>query len=163
MRQCLILQGPSGCGKSTLAATFPGATICSADHFFTDKDGNYDFQPEKIQEAHDYCLKQFLKALFRGDQVIIIDNTNIRVYEWAPYYRMAEVHKYATAIIRFTTPPDICARRGKAPVDVVYSMARSLEPIPPFCIVWHVDQVTKTLPLSAFATPQQEHHDPSKR
>lgn len=141
MKQCLILQGPSGCGKSTFAATVPKATICSADEFFM-KDGEYDFQPDRIQEAHDFCLKKFLDALSNNEQTIVVDNTNIRVYEWAPYYRLAQVHGYNVSIIRFTTSPTICARRGKAPVDVIYTMARSIEPIPPFCVVWYIDGLT---------------------
>ena len=77
-----ILQGVSGAGKSTYANRLlgesPEGAIVSADECFM-VGGRYQFDPSKLGEAHSECKSP-----------IIVDNTNARVDEIAPYYAIGE-------------------------------------------------------------------------
>ena len=60
MFDVILLQGPSGSGKSRVADMMKNAAIdggwitsvLSADHFFRDENGNYNFDPRKLSRAH---------------------------------------------------------------------------------------------------------------
>jgi hypothetical protein len=80
MPMVLILAGATGAGKSTFATKLSSAVenhakkfaqsigivpsknsaIFSADHFFTQPDGQYNFDCKKLPEAHAECMKNFL-------------------------------------------------------------------------------------------------------
>lgn len=132
---CEILQGPSGCGKSTYANSQEDAVICSADNYFM-HNGEYIFTPENLSIAHETCMKDFIYYISQKRRHIIVDNTNIRVWEWCFYYKYAELHNYKVKIKRFLTSPAECIKRGaKAPPELVYNMAKNLEAIPPMFTV----------------------------
>ncbi len=92
-----IQRGLPGSGKSTRAkatkAKFEAlgfkVSIVSADHFF-EKTGSYTFIPSKLDEAHKECFTKFLDAMLTDD-VIIVDNTNTRVWEFANYIKVAKI------------------------------------------------------------------------
>jgi predicted ABC-type ATPase len=80
-KQILILKGVSGSGKSSLANLLcsqrVGWTICEADLFFYDKQGNYNFDPAKLGSAHKFCQNQFVDYLNEPSvETIIVSNTN---------------------------------------------------------------------------------------
>jgi len=66
----------------------------SADDFFTDrKTGVYEFIPAGLSAAHAECLRRFHKRLSEGlrpEELVLVDNTNLRAYEIAPYYQLAK-------------------------------------------------------------------------
>lgn len=104
-----ILRGPSGCGKSTWAKERykKGASICSADEYFTRVDGSYHFDPSELGQAHGKCLRRYIDVVKQvyelGDEFdIIVDNTNITDAELAPYVRIAEAYGQLFRIIQFT-------------------------------------------------------------
>lgn len=78
---CLVLRGSSGSGKSSLAKyiqslNFNNNTrIVSADYFFTDPQGNYNFNPALLGQAHAQCKEKFFEAMKDGVD-ILVDNTN---------------------------------------------------------------------------------------
>ncbi len=54
-----LLRGLPGSGKSTFANLITNEfSICEADKFFTDKEGNYNFDATKLSQAHSWCREQ---------------------------------------------------------------------------------------------------------
>jgi len=54
-----LVRGLPGSGKSTFANfIWNDYAICEADKFFTDKEGNYNFDASKLKEAHKWCKEQ---------------------------------------------------------------------------------------------------------
>lgn len=92
----VILRGIPGCGKSTLASLIAGeeGVVCTADDYFYDEEGNYNFDPRKLEEAHSECLKKFSEALFHGTQIVIIANTATQQKEFRQYMNTAKHYKY---------------------------------------------------------------------
>jgi predicted kinase len=151
MKKVIILRGPSGAGKSTVTKEYPNATVISADDFFmqmVDFNGNFDepeaFMPEptfeykfdvaKLSEAHAQSVKLFTDALKRGDELVIVDNTNIKHWQFAHYIGIAELAGYnveVVSIIGFTIEDiKLCASRNahNVPIDVVAKMFYEFEP-----------------------------------
>lgn len=127
MGQVIILSGPSGCGKSTwiennfgkvyrpLMPAGVGAgtagddanilhTVVSADDYFIDAEGNYTYDATKIRQAHASCFEQFLVALLDKDATVIVDNTNCRQIEVAPYVQGADSFGFEHKIVQFFPP-----------------------------------------------------------
>ncbi len=92
-----IQRGLPGSGKSTRAKVTKEkfealgfkVTIVSADHFF-EKTGKYIFVPSKLDEAHKECFTAFLDAMMTDD-LIIVDNTNTRLWEFENYIKVAKI------------------------------------------------------------------------
>jgi predicted kinase len=80
----IIIRGIPGSGKSTLAKKYlqlmPNSVHCEADSYFTDMQGNYKYNPEKIQQAHHWCQQTIRAALAKGNSVVV-SNTTIRLWE----------------------------------------------------------------------------------
>ena len=97
MAKMVIMRGLSGSGKSTLAgqlvkdASDSGmrAVICSADDYFI-RQGGYKFDPRLLPEAHAWCRGKAVGAIMAGADFVIIDNTNLCLWEFRPYVEMAE-------------------------------------------------------------------------
>lgn len=83
-----VMRGLPGSGKSTLAKkisrTFNNAIICSADDYFINKDGIYEFQQHRLKDAHAECQANMAAATKEVD-TIIVDNTNVMYWEMRPY------------------------------------------------------------------------------
>lgn len=90
----LIMRGCSGMGKSTLARALAkalgNARIVSADDYFVNEHGEYEFDFKERDLAHDECMRQFLDALESGEhEVVIVDNTHTVRGEYTPYSAVA--------------------------------------------------------------------------
>lgn len=99
----IIMRGIPGSGKSYLAEKLAGSLkrqgtqviTCSADHHFIGEDGNYAFDPDRIEQAHAACLFKFIEALRDdGDHAIIVYNTNIRRIHVAPYAAIIKAYQH---------------------------------------------------------------------
>jgi predicted kinase len=86
----ILLRGLPGSGKSTTAQLFRGAIHFEADMYFTDADGTYNFVPEKIKDAHNWCRHQTMEAMKDGLSLVIVSNTFTMEWEMEPYYLLAE-------------------------------------------------------------------------
>lgn len=112
MRKVVVMRGLSGAGKSTFVRThYPTATIASADLFFS-KDGEYKFDFKLLQKAHDYCFEQFRQALHRGDEIVVVDNTNITLREFKHYIEHAKQMGYEVEVNRLVVDPAVAASRN---------------------------------------------------
>ena len=99
----VIMQGHSGSGKSTLAKVIAGvldANVFSTDDFFI-VDGKYVFNPAKLGTYHAMNQIAVERAVDRGENVIV-DNTNIRKWEAAPYVKKGVDAGYTIKFVRAT-------------------------------------------------------------
>ena len=82
-QKCIILRGLPGAGKTTKAKEMiqndEADIFIEADQFFEDKEGNYNYDGEKIMEAHLDCRFRAFDALSNGKTVII---SNTFIYRW---------------------------------------------------------------------------------
>jgi tRNA uridine 5-carbamoylmethylation protein Kti12 len=154
MKLAIIIRGPSGSGKSTLTKKLTeyhnghghDVTVCSADNFFM-KDvkwidefgkecsrGEYQFNPAKLGEAHAACLGKFIGAITDKHPVVIVDNTNIKNWEWRNYAMIARAAGYEVEVqefrVEWVEAIKTVARRNvhRVPADIVYRMCVEFEP-----------------------------------
>ncbi len=89
----ILIRGLPGSGKSTLAellsenGRYP---VFSVDQFFTDKEGNYNFDPLKNHLAYDECQHKVRMEIKKKTKKIFVDNTFTLGWEMDPYFKMAE-------------------------------------------------------------------------
>lgn len=103
MKIMVIMQGHSGSGKSTLAKHISNvldAEICSADNFFMNGD-KYEFDPRWLHQAHTSC-KNAAQLCVNNNKNVVIDNTNTRNWEAAPYVKMGVDAGYTIKFVRAT-------------------------------------------------------------
>lgn len=133
-KKVVIMRGPSGSGKSTyIKRHLPDAHVCSADHFFHKDDGSYEFDPSKLGAAHEACKRKFKKALKKGEPIVVVDNTNTKMWEMKPYIMAARNAGYEIEFVRLSTPVDVAAARNVhgVPQDAVKRMADRMQELPP--------------------------------
>lgn len=105
MKLAVILRGVSGAGKTTRAKELmrefleqnPGglAHVCSADDFFVDPTTKeYKFEANKLAQAHAWCKGCAHTAMSLGADLVVVDNTNTRRWEYQPYLDMADLFGY---------------------------------------------------------------------
>ncbi len=81
-----ILRGVPGCGKSTLTDYIAEPkVVCCADDYHM-KNGVYDWKPENVGKAHQFCREVFDKALHDKTVTnVIVANTNIKSSDYKYY------------------------------------------------------------------------------
>ncbi|CAK1598265.1 unnamed protein product [Parnassius mnemosyne] len=113
-RLLIIMRGAPGSGKSFLAKQIiemtVGATFCdytkhilSTDDYFMVR-GVYQFEKSKLSYAHIWNQSRAKIAMMRGISPVIIDNTNIKVWEMEPYVRNAVRNGYLIEVVEPNTP-----------------------------------------------------------
>lgn len=91
----IILRGVPSSGKSSFAGYIENwminpVVVCCADDYFTDENGNYNFDHTKLGEAHDYCYSKYINAVNDYDiQTVIVANTNTREQDVNKYRNYA--------------------------------------------------------------------------
>lgn len=88
-----IVRGVPGSGKTTLAKQLT-ANVFEADHYFYDNDGNYNFIPSEIKEAHKECQQFVGYAMESGIQKIAVSNTFTQEWEMEPYFELAKKYGF---------------------------------------------------------------------
>jgi predicted kinase len=101
MKALFLIRGCPGAGKSTFALTiWDHVVICEADKFFYDKEGNYNFDKDKLHLAHKWCydrVETFMKDNIANEQFypeIVVSNTFTTEKELKPYFELAEKYGY---------------------------------------------------------------------
>jgi predicted kinase len=120
MIKVIVLIGFAGAGKSTWAKSVIGRKlILSSDNYFTDKDGNYNWTIEESHKGHEDCLRKFIDVFqsSSGDQellpeTVIIDNTNVRIYDIIPYIRIAQAYECPVEVKYIDTDIEVAKSRN---------------------------------------------------
>ncbi len=125
------MRGVPGSGKSTwIKNHLPDYIVrCSADDFFTDpKTGEYKFDPTKLVEAHEYCHRK-AENLCRALNSLVIDNTNIKFWNYQKYLDMAKYYGYTVEIVTLIVDPRVAYQRNihGVPLETISRMATVLE------------------------------------
>jgi predicted ATPase len=106
MKVLYIVRGLSGSGKSSIARELVNPIwdsesetfikdFYSADDYFTDKKGNYNFNPNKLKEAHEQCQKNVELAMQRDCvRKVAVANTFSQAWEAEPYFKLAKKHDF---------------------------------------------------------------------
>ena len=98
--ELILLRGLPGSGKSTLAKIIlqlrstDEPEVLSADDFFEDKEGEYNFDPTKLKEAHNYCQFRCSERMRQQKAKIVVANTFTQEWEMDEYFKMAERYNY---------------------------------------------------------------------
>lgn len=110
------MQGVSGSGKSSwIRANVPDAVVVSADHFFLDKEGQYNFNPAQLGTAHAECLKKFCTLVQTSGtegRTVVVDNTNTSISEMAPYCALALAFGRPLKVVTLLCDPVKAAQRN---------------------------------------------------
>lgn len=105
----LLLRGAPGSGKTTLARTmFDTWKHFCADDFFVDSDGKYNFNPKRLQDAHDWCFNNTKDALARGENVVVHNTfrTLGELNRYNPFVSIADVKIYRV-VSQFTSEHNV--------------------------------------------------------
>jgi len=138
---CVIMRGLPGSGKSTYAKkNYPDATVCSADNLFVNN-GVYKYDASRINEAHQHCMRQFLVATMNRTPTVVVDNTNVSLWEASPYVAVAEARGYRVSFVRVDVSVEVAAARNTHGVtrEKIEAMARRFEKSLPWWSELRVD------------------------
>jgi predicted kinase len=103
MKQVFILRGLPGSGKSHYAQNLVDElvagdetqyTICATDDYFYNEQGEYHFDKFKLSEFHNLNLARYINALAEAIPLVIVDNTNIKKWEFIAYAQSAHALGY---------------------------------------------------------------------
>jgi len=92
-KDLIIIRGIPGSGKNTFAELL-GPAICTADDYFMDINGNYNFRREGLGRAHAWCQRKCELFMKRCITPTIVANTSTTEKELKPYILMAEKYGY---------------------------------------------------------------------
>lgn len=131
----VILRGMYGSGKSTFAnelvfqaiSNSLTACVCSADHYFTDVFGQYNYSGNEIEDAHAYCLHRFHMAFEEPYSLIVVDNTNLAMDDFRAYYDFAVNRPAELKVVEFECPNVATAHnfRNRSAHDIPASIIES--------------------------------------
>ena len=101
-----IVRGLPGSGKSTFAKKLVGDDflVCEADKYFSDAEGNYNFDVTKLKDAHKWChdrVETYMKDSLVNDQwyrEIAVSNTFTQEWEMQPYFELAKKYDYTVFV-----------------------------------------------------------------
>jgi predicted kinase len=98
-----LVRGLPGSGKTTFAThIWNEYAVCEADKFFYDKEGNYNFDPTKLKEAHAWCKNEVETRMIDHQNngqyypEIAVSNTFTQEWEMKDYFDLAEKYGYKT-------------------------------------------------------------------
>ena len=141
----VIMRGLPGSGKSTLARKIAinVAIVLSTDDFFIHRNGKYMFQPYRIAEAHEWNQRR-TKTYLRNQKSVIIDNTNLELWEMQPYVRMAYEFNYKVEFLE----PDTYWKYDPRELE-----RRTTHGVPRYKIEEMLTRFCKNIKLSDFNLP----------
>ena len=62
--------------------------------YHLDKDGNYNWKPEQVKEAHAWCQNRVMIWMIESEERIVVSNTFTQEWELKPYLEWAEKYGY---------------------------------------------------------------------
>ncbi len=158
-RTVFIMRGVPGSGKSTVAEQIvesygycgpgPAPVIHSTDDLCM-VDGEYQFDIELAGERHAQNLENFRGSLEKGVQAVIVDNTNVKVSQYAPYVEAAQAAGYTVVFVELHHPALMVAvDRNTHGVDLetINQMMLDWEPSQHCVTVEDVNEAAKAVKL----------------
>ena len=108
-----IIRGLPGSGKSTLGKKLATTTRMynsfnntwstthsyAADDWFTDKEGNYNFDPKELSDAHEDCQARVRSAMMGEVDSISVCNTFTQSWEAEPYIELCKQYDYTPMVV----------------------------------------------------------------
>ncbi len=94
-----LIRGLPGSGKTTLAKQYHCLHL-EADMYFI-KNGQYNFDKHKLQNAHQWCLLQTEIAL-KNNMDVVVSNTFTQLWELERYIKLAIHYNIKYQIIEAT-------------------------------------------------------------
>ena len=88
-----LIRGIPGSGKSSLAKSLGGKHV-EADMYHLDENGNYNWKPERVKEAHAWCQNQVRNWILESEERIIVSNTFTQEWEMKVYFDWAKEFDY---------------------------------------------------------------------
>ena len=98
-RTLTIIRGLPGSGKSTLGERLTPGFCFSADDYFTDEDGAYQFDAANLESAHRDCLGNVESCMISCGEDLCVANTFTRFSEVEPYIDIALKNGYSVHIL----------------------------------------------------------------
>lgn len=92
MKSLILVRGLPGSGKSEFASLFAGP-VYSADMYF-EKNGEYIFSIDQLPEAHMHCYNLVHRAMYNGDDKVVVANTFCQEWEMDCYFKLASAFDY---------------------------------------------------------------------
>jgi predicted kinase len=140
----VVLIGMPGSGKGFYAKSLVGdKIILSADDYFTDKNGNYNWTPEKAHLGHEDCLRKFIYHITYynselSDFALVVDNTNLRLWDVSPYIRIAQAYGFVPQVKFMDTDIELAKSRNThgVPDEVYERMQGDLDDL---LLIWPKD------------------------
>ncbi|XP_039754845.1 uncharacterized protein LOC120629849 isoform X2 [Pararge aegeria] len=113
-RILIIMRGLPGSGKTYLAERIIDAIYCTRNQYYsthilsTDayfmRNGDYIYDKSRISEAHEWNQRRARDAMAEGVSPVIIDNTNIELWEMECYVVQGVKNGYIIEVLEPNTP-----------------------------------------------------------
>lgn len=98
----ILLRGLPGSGKSTLAGILAEEgkyPVFSIDSYFTNSEGEYNFNYSQNHLAYKQCEQLTEEAAQKATEKIFVDNTFTLDWELEPYFKIAQKYSYAIYVL----------------------------------------------------------------
>jgi tRNA nucleotidyltransferase/poly(A) polymerase/predicted kinase len=153
-KRLIVMRGLPGSGKSTLAKELIGnGEIFSTDDYFM-HNGSYIYDKTQTGNAHSWNQWRVKKAMLKGVNPIVVDNTNITWDSVIPYVTLAKINGYSVEYAEPNTEwkfnVDELTRRNKhgVPKEVIQKMVDRWQPTETFGLN---KQASTTIDTNGFA------------
>lgn len=153
-RLLTLMRGLSGSGKSKKAtelAERSGGLVISTDDYWYDDKGNYNFDYDKIGDAHSQAQWRARDNMATGEPHVIIDNTNARWWEMFPYLEMAREHDYSINVymVGGCGPEDIALYAARnihgTPIAIIERQAKNFELMMDPAAGYHLEKLRRSI------------------
>jgi hypothetical protein len=116
----ILTRGISGSGKSTLAESLvEDGVMYDTDEYFYDDQGNYNFDVDKLYEAHQWNINRGKEAIQNGISPVVISNMNLKFWHMKPYVEEAVKHGYEIKMVQPNWDKNLYTDEGEWNVDFI--------------------------------------------